>query len=104
MQALKHNVEIQASRHTSDAQLTHIILKRTKFDPTVQMGMRNDQIGSPWNRRVLGFGWIISGNDPDSFHQIDEILLAQKLAKNQEDDLRKTNFWPTSLFKLNLVS
>ncbi len=71
MQALEHNVDIQVSRHTRDAQLTDIIFEQAKFDPTVQLGGRYDRTVSPLNRPVFGFGGVTAGNDPATFDQND---------------------------------
>ena len=71
MQALEHNVDIQVSRHTRNAQLTDIIFEQAKFDPTVQLGGRYDRTVSPLNRPVFGFGGVTAGNEPDNFDQND---------------------------------
>ena len=71
MQALEHNVDIQVSRHTRDAQLTDIIFEQAKFDPSVQLGGRYDRTVSPLNRPVFGFGGVTSGNEPANFDQND---------------------------------
>ncbi len=74
MQALEHNVDIQVSRHTRDAQLTDIIFEQAKFDPTIQLGGRYDRRVAPLNRPVFGFGGVTAGNDPDNFDQNDTRL------------------------------
>ncbi len=71
MQALEHNVDIQVSRHTRDAQLTDVIFEQAKFDPTIQLGGRYDRTVRPLNRPVFGFGGVTAGNDPDNFDQND---------------------------------
>ncbi len=71
MQTLEHNVDIQVSRHTRDAQLTDIIFEQAKFDPTIQLGGRYDRTVAPLNRPVFGFGGVTAGNDPDNFDQND---------------------------------
>jgi outer membrane protein TolC len=74
MQALEHNVDIQISRHSRDAQLTDIIFEQAKFDPTVQLGGRYDRNVSPLNRPVFGFGGVTGGTEPDNFDQNDTSL------------------------------
>ena len=71
MQALEHNIDIQVSRHTRDAQLTDIIFEQAKFDPTIQLGGRYDRTVAPLNRPVFGFGGVGIRNDPDNFDQND---------------------------------
>ena len=71
MQALEHNIDIQVSRHTRDAQLTDIIFEQSKFDPTVQLEGRYDRHVSPLNRPIFGFGGVTIGNEPDNFDQND---------------------------------
>ena len=74
MQAIEHNLDIQVSRHTRDAQLTDIIFEQAKFDPTIQLGGRYDRSVRPLNRPVFGFGGVTAGNDPDNFDQNDTQL------------------------------
>ncbi len=74
MQALEHNVDIQVSRHTRDAQLTDITFEQAKFDPTIQLGGRYDRNVAPLNRPVFGFGGVTAGSDPDNFDQNDTRL------------------------------
>ncbi len=90
MQALEHNVAIQVSRHTRDAQLTNIISEQAKFDPSIQLGGRYDRTVAPLNRPVFGFGGVTAGNDPDNFDQNDtrfNIGYSQRLLTGGSYDL-----------------
>ncbi len=71
LQALEHNIDIQISRHTKDAQLTDIIFEQAFFDPTIQLGGRYDRTVAPLNRPIFGFGGVTIGNEPDNFDQND---------------------------------
>ncbi len=91
MQALEHNVDIQVSRHTRNAQLTDIIFEQAKFDPTIQLGGRYDRTVRPLNRPVFGFGGVTAGNDPDNFDQNDtqfNIGYSQRLLTGGSYDLK----------------
>ncbi|TKB64599.1 MAG: TolC family protein [Nitrospira sp.] len=54
LKALKHNLDINISRHTKESRLADITVEQAKFDPTLSVNGQFNRIVNPLNRPVFG--------------------------------------------------